>query len=353
MDLVSDRDKLFISDFWNALHKLTGVKLKMSTSYHPQSDGASERTNKTLIQAIRFHVAANQSGWLRALPIIRFNIMNSVNASTGFTGFQLRYGRTPRVLPPLLAPEGRTKAFERDAADVIAQMELDVAEAQDNLIAAKAEQAYHANKDRGPLPDLKIGDRVLLDTKNRRRHFIAAGSGRVAKFMVRGDGPYEVIALHPECSTVTLDLRGQKAFPVFHTSEVELFVENDSELFPERELPKPGPVVTPDGQDDEYLVERIVDERTWRKKQQYKVRWYGWGPEHDEWKSADEVEDLAVLDAWKQGLSQSGVANTDLLKTVTSVEVSNSSRLADTRPLQDSSSTTSAKCATRPSSDGM
>nr|GAT44984.1 reverse transcriptase-RNase H-integrase [Mycena chlorophos] len=344
MDLVSDRDKLFLSDFWKALHKLTGVKLRMSTSYHPQSDGASERTNKTLIQAIRFHVAANQSGWLRALPIIRFNIMNSVNASTGFSGFQLRYGRVPRVLPALVAPEGRVKNFERDAADVIAQLELDVAEAQENLIAAKAEQAYYANKDRGPLPDFKVGDRVLLDTKNRRRHFIASGSGRVAKFMVRGDGPYEIIAVHPECSTVTLDLRGQKAFPVFHASEVEPFVENDGDLFPERELPQPGPVVTPEGQDDEYLVERIVDERLWRKKVQYKVRWYGWGPEYDEWKDAAEVEDLAVLDAWKQGASQSGIADTNLLETVAAVQDSKTTN--DTHP-QDHHSTTSTKCATR------
>jgi hypothetical protein len=53
--IISDRDALFTSELWSALHKLTGVKLKMSTAYHPQTDGASERTNKTLNQAIRYH----------------------------------------------------------------------------------------------------------------------------------------------------------------------------------------------------------------------------------------------------------------------------------------------------------
>ena len=55
--IFSDRDKLFISKFWKALTKLTGVKLKMSTAYHPQADGTSERTNKTINQAIRYHVS--------------------------------------------------------------------------------------------------------------------------------------------------------------------------------------------------------------------------------------------------------------------------------------------------------
>ena len=48
--IITDRDTLFTSELWMALHKLTGVKLKMSTVYHPQTDGTSERTNKTLNQ---------------------------------------------------------------------------------------------------------------------------------------------------------------------------------------------------------------------------------------------------------------------------------------------------------------
>ena len=97
-DIISDRDKLFVSKFWASLHKLTGVKLKLSSAYHPKTDGASERTNKTINQSIRYHVQRHQKGWVRALPRIRFDIMNSVNASTGFSHFQLRLGRSPRVI---------------------------------------------------------------------------------------------------------------------------------------------------------------------------------------------------------------------------------------------------------------
>jgi hypothetical protein len=93
-----------MSTFRRALHKLTGVKLKMSTAYyHPETDGSSERSNKTVIQSIRFHVECNQQGWVRALPRIRFNIMNTVNKSTGFYPFQLCMGRSPQIIPPLLS----------------------------------------------------------------------------------------------------------------------------------------------------------------------------------------------------------------------------------------------------------
>ena len=52
LHLISDQDPLFTTELWTALHKLTGIKLKMSTSYHPETDGSSEWTNKTINQAI-------------------------------------------------------------------------------------------------------------------------------------------------------------------------------------------------------------------------------------------------------------------------------------------------------------
>lgn len=61
-EMICDCDKLFVSKFWCALVKLTGVKLKMSSSFHPETDGSSERTNKMVSQAIRYHVERNQKG---------------------------------------------------------------------------------------------------------------------------------------------------------------------------------------------------------------------------------------------------------------------------------------------------
>jgi len=162
LEIVSDRDKLFLSRFWKELHKLTGIKLKMSTAYHPETDGASERTNKTVIQCIRFAVERDQKGWVQALPTVRFNLMNTINASTGFTPFQLRFGRPARILPPIVPPdEDRT---EPTASELIKQMQPIQMEAQDNLLTAKVRQAHQENAHRQLSFPFQIGDRVVLST---------------------------------------------------------------------------------------------------------------------------------------------------------------------------------------------
>jgi hypothetical protein len=70
----------------------------MFTAYHPETDKSSKCTNKTVIQCIHFAVEHDQLGWVKALPKIRFDIMNTINCSIGFTPFQLHFGRSPRIL---------------------------------------------------------------------------------------------------------------------------------------------------------------------------------------------------------------------------------------------------------------
>ena len=60
LEIVSDRDRLFLSRFWAALHKHAGIKLKMSSAYHPETDGSSECTNKTVNQLLRYYVDHEQ-----------------------------------------------------------------------------------------------------------------------------------------------------------------------------------------------------------------------------------------------------------------------------------------------------
>ena len=296
LDIVSDRDKLFMSRFWKALHKLTGVKLKMSTSYHPQTDGSSERTNKTVIQCIRYAVERDQLGWVKSLPKIRFDIMNTTNRSTGFTPFQLRFGRSPRILPPLFPNPVKTPA-DKLATDLVTRMQSMVFEAQDNLISAKVSQSYQSNKGRSANFPFKTGDRVVLSTLHRRREFRADDPNRVAKFMPRFDGPFVIKSTDEKHSTVTLDLPNRpNIFPVFHTSEIRPFSENDNDLFPSRALIPPEPI-TIDGQ-QEFFIDKIVDERRKGKKTSYRVRWQGEGPEGDLWLSAEELCDCEALDDW-------------------------------------------------------
>ena len=232
----------------------------MSTAYHPESDGASERTNKTVIQAIRFAVERDQKGWVRTLPKVRFDIMNTINASTGFTPFQLRFGKSARILPPITMPHSQNNSRQQMADDIITQMQPLQLEAQDNLLTAKIQQAGQENSHRQLAFPFAIGDRVVLSTANRRQVYKTGGKSRVAKFMPHFDGPYPIIATNKTHSTVTLALPSQsRLFSVFHTSEVKPFHENDDSLFPTRTLHPPNPINV-DGQ-QEFFIDRIMDER--------------------------------------------------------------------------------------------
>ncbi len=302
-EIVSDRDKLFVSAFWRALHKLSGVKLKMSSAYHPQTDGSSERTNKTVIQALRYHVARNQRGWVRALPRVRFAAMSAVNSSTGFSRFQLHLGRQPRIIPPLLRSDLDAAASDspgetRTAADIIRRIDTDIMEAQDNLAAAKLAQMCATNRGRSPEPAYAVGDLVLLSTFHRRRAYMQRGDNRVAKFMVRYDGPYKILRTFPESSVYTLELPpSMKLFPSFHASLLKPYHTNDNSRFPSRTFHPPPPIITENGV-EEQEIESILDHQRRGRGYRFLVHWKGFPSSHDSWLPGSMCRDLAALDSY-------------------------------------------------------
>jgi hypothetical protein len=298
LEIVSDRDKLFVSHFWKALHELTGVKLKLSTSFHPETDGASERTNKTVVQCICFAVERDQKGWARALPKVRFDIMNTINASTGYTPFQLHFGKSPRILPPILPDHPDNNPTSTSAHSLLQSMVPLEMDARDNLLTAKIRQADQHNRHQRTDFLFRAGQHVVLSTAHRRKEYKAEDARRATKFMPRFDGPFKVVHTDEKHSTVTLDLpNAPNAFPVFHTSEIRPFLKNDNDKFPGRALNPPKPLLI--NGEQEFFIEKIVDERRRQKQTQYRIRWQGEGPEGDKWLPASELENCAALDAWQ------------------------------------------------------
>ena len=90
--IISDRDKIFTSNFWQHLFKMKGTTLAMSLAYHPQSNGQSEVVNKILEMYLRCFTFQNPKGWYKALAWAKFWYNTSFNGSLGMTPFMVVYG---------------------------------------------------------------------------------------------------------------------------------------------------------------------------------------------------------------------------------------------------------------------
>jgi hypothetical protein len=284
---------LFVSDFWTALHKLTSIKLKLSTVYHSETDGSNEQSNKTINQSIRYHVQWNQKGWVHALPLICFDIMNTINTSIGFSPFQIQLGCSPCMIPPLV-PQSLVDITNSDKAccaqDVITQIKNDVSETRNNLLQAKVSQAHFANEHRGPEDVFVIGDHVMLLMLHHHKEYRNKNEKCVTKFLPHFDGPYIVTKANPTFSAYRLDLpNSPNIFPTFHSSKLKCFYPNNNKLFSHHKLAQPGPILTLDGL-EEYFADHIIDARPCGRRWQFLVHWTGYSPEHNCWLPTSSVK---------------------------------------------------------------
>jgi RNase H-like domain found in reverse transcriptase/Reverse transcriptase (RNA-dependent DNA polymerase)/Integrase zinc binding domain/Chromo (CHRromatin Organisation MOdifier) domain/Retrotransposon gag protein/Integrase core domain len=283
--IVSDRDKLFKSHFWRELLRLMGIKVLMSTAFHPETDGSSERSNKTVIEALRAYVNRQQNDWMKHLVHVELAMNNSVNATHQHSPTEMLYGTSVRLFPTIENIDTTVPGV----AEFIERINESQAIAQDNHLAAKTIQTRNANRKRRADPVYKEGDLVMLNTRNIRKRITR--DGRVAKLYPRHIGPFKVIKAFPKTSTYKLELLPAVDFEsihnVFHTNLLRPYIPNDPDLFPAREPPRPPPVIP---EEDRYEVERIVDYRMLRRRRQYLVKWAGYPESDNSWVDEEDID---------------------------------------------------------------
>ncbi|KAJ2911785.1 hypothetical protein MD484_g8628, partial [Candolleomyces efflorescens] len=224
--IVSDRDVLFTSTFWRRLNELIGPKLKMSSAYHPESDGATERANRTLVQMLRELVNSKQTDWVHKLAAIEFALNSASSESTGFSPFFLNSGRTPRAMIWNSAPSSEFPAVRNFAL----QRKLALMAAHDSIIAARVKQTRDANNKRRPAP-FKTGDLVYLSAKN-----ISFPKGLARKLIPRYIGPVTPVIMAPTASVYQQEPKDlPKPHPKIRKLSPQLFVFYFTQLNPPRE----------------------------------------------------------------------------------------------------------------------
>ncbi|GJX95457.1 reverse transcriptase domain-containing protein, partial [Tanacetum coccineum] len=96
VSIICDHDGRFTSNFWKSFQKALGTDISMSTAYHPETDGQSERTIQTLEDMLRACVINFGKGWVKHLPLAEFSYNNSYHASIKAAPYEALYGRKCR-----------------------------------------------------------------------------------------------------------------------------------------------------------------------------------------------------------------------------------------------------------------
>ncbi|GKB29463.1 putative reverse transcriptase domain-containing protein [Tanacetum coccineum] len=141
VSVISDRDSLFTSRFWVSLQKALGTQLDLSTAYHPETDGQSERTIQTLEDMLRACVIDFGSSWDRHLPLVEFSYNNSYHASIKAAPFEALYGRKCRS-PVCWSEVGESQLT---GPELVRETTEKIVQIKNRLLTARSRQKSYAD----------------------------------------------------------------------------------------------------------------------------------------------------------------------------------------------------------------
>lgn len=271
--IVSDRDKIFLSSFWQELFKKLGVKLNMSTAYHPQTDGQSERLNRCLETYLRCATSQQPKHWSKWLSLAEFWYNTNYHTALKMSPFQALYG----YAPPTFTTDQSVKITEGNVVEWMETRKLMLAVLKENLLRAQNRMKQYADKKRSDR-EFSIGDWVYLKLQPYRQ--ITAAVRRNVKLSSKYYGPYLVLEkLGPVAYRLELP-SGCLIHPVFHVSQLKRKVgrHHSAQIQP--------PLSGPDGQ---LLTEPIaILKRRMVKKNnavsvEVLVQWANLSPEEATW----------------------------------------------------------------------
>lgn len=275
LKMISDRDPKFMGKFWKALYKCLGTRLTPTSPYRPQTDGQTERMNRTFTEAVRAFVNAKMTDWDEFVPSLEFAYNDSVHRATGYTPFELIHGWQPRTpLQPIIPSNVPA------ANDMALKMANDIAMAKDRLLKVRATTAFYQNQNYRP-HQFKAGDMVLLKTTNLK---LQLPSRKLSPLFI---GPFEIERMKgPNAVHLKFSKRLQQVCPVQNVEYLRPYHPRNPHMGAFCPIP-PAPIQV-DGE-EEFEVEDILAHRTMGKQLQYLIRWKGYTARDDSWEPAAEI----------------------------------------------------------------
>jgi len=274
--IISDRGPQFAAGLMQELNEMLEIKSKLSMAFHPQTNGQTERINQELEQYLRMFIDHRQEQWPEWLGTAEFAYNNKAHSSIRTSPFKANYRQDPRM-----GFEGRKKGKYAGAEKFVEKMKEIQEEAKAVLRQAQEDIRKYTDKKRSDADEYKVGDLVMLSTKDLKYQMIGR---RTEKLTERFVGPYrvkEIISLN----AVKLELPSTvKIHPVVNISRVRQYVGQVKGQRKEQ----PAPVII-EGE-EEWEVEQILNKRKVRGKDKYLVHWKGFTAESDTWEERENLE---------------------------------------------------------------
>ena len=267
--IVSDRDSRITSQFWADLCHYTVVKRKLSTAFHPQTDGQSEILNRIVENYLRAFTNLEQMNWAKLLPTAMYAYNNSLNHTLKMTPFKAMYGYDPDFH---IDVEGDVTGRTPAALDRVNKL----MELRDSLKAQWAKAQAHQKKyyDLRHTPmGFKRGSLVKLSTANLKL--------KDKKLQPKFIGPFRVTErIGNQAYRLALPSQYDRLHDVFPIQLLEPYYgRDDADPLPMPEL---------EDEPDEYEVEEVKDKVLMKGQIRCLVKWAGWPAEYNQW--VDEID---------------------------------------------------------------
>lgn len=280
--ILTDRGKIFLSEFWTALFRILRTALLVTTAYHPQGDGQSERTNQNVEIALRHLVNIRKDDWASYLPEVEFSLNNTTNASIGRSPMQFLTGlNAPAAIEAATIP--------RNSATEWASIRDELRdEARDAIKFAQAKMSIYYDKKHKPI-SFQVGDMVyvrLAGSMEPRYHLPIDISRKLSQQRV---GPFKVLERVGNLAYRILLPTTWKIHDVLSVAHLE---PHTPDQFERVTVPVPEMVVGHDGEvEEEWEVEEIIRDRynKRRKRKEYYIKWKGFGPENNTWEPEENL----------------------------------------------------------------
>lgn len=273
--IISDRGPQFASKFMKDFCTLAGIEQNLSTAFHPQTDGQTERMNQEIEEYLRIFINHRQTDWAEWLPLAEFSYNDKSHSGTKLSPFFVNYGK--QVNKGL----STRKQVSNESAEQFHKRMKDIhGEATSALKKAAETMKRFYDRTKGISIDYKIGDLVWLDATNIQINRPAK------KLSDRRYGPFEILEKIGKASyRLKLPAQWKRIHPVFNEVLLYPYVKPLSAL-QKTDVPPPPDIID---NVEEYEVEEIVDSKMYRGKLKYLVHWKGYPIEERTWEPVENL----------------------------------------------------------------